>query len=818
MKVRGAGLFAFSTGLALLSAEVVWNRTLLVVTGGSTDSTMVVLSAVMAGLAAGGLVFGRLGDSALNPVRALRMLSLASAPAFLLPLILSPLASRVYPGLASAGIPMTLVRAAVSFAMILLPAFLGGGLIPLMARLVERGSAVAGIAGLYALNALGSALGGLLTGFVLLELLGAGAALSISVLLMVVSAFVIHRGGGNAPVPHGQVPSPGGPGGPRVAHLALFALSGMIALSFEAVWSRQLTFILGNSTYAFSAMGASALAGMSLGSWIGRRLHGPALPLFGIAVSLEGLLGVLPLVAASTQQDLSAILPSLPGYARAAMACLSMIPASACMGATFPLMVRAAGREERLSRDVGTLSMANSLGASAGPFFASIILISGFGPTRGTAVLAALAAVAGASAALIGRSGRRAVLALCMVIPAAAFPLFLPAPGSRPPADDLELAFFDEDRAATVSVFSREWDDYRSLRINGVEEVPVDQASMEAFQLLGHLPWGYNPSAGSALVIALGGGITSGALLSHPVESLVCVEICPSVVEALPLFAAENHRPDLDPRFTLVGDDGRNFLAASTARFDLIVCDATHPGSSDSWVLYTEEFYRSVLEHLSQEGVAAQWVPLHQLPVRDLEMILATWNAVFPCTAVHLAGGRHAVLIGSAEALDLDIEAMFAPGTAGGSLRATGFSPGERLFLDPVARGPGIGEATAGVSLNTDDHAPCQFIRRRAPVDPQATIAPCVAFLLSIGGGSDPLRDGQVLYWSGRLPEAVEVFRTCRGPMGDRWLSLALTSAAEGFAARGETEAALRLVSEAMVADPGWARPGLLREALGETR
>ena len=811
MRRAGEGIFAFASGLALMSAEVVWNRTLLTVAGGSADSTMIVLSAVMAGLAAGGAVFGRAGDRSGNPRRTLGLLALSCVPAFLLPALLAGAAAGAYPSLTASGLPTAMARVLVAFALVIPPAFLGGGLIPLMARLSEDGRAVSGIAGLYALNTIGSAAGGILTGFLLLEHLGARASLFASSGLMLVSGLALAATSGpRRPAAARDT----GRGGPGAGHLALYAASGLLALSLEAVWSRQLTFILGNSTYAFSAMGASALVGMGAGSWAGRRLTGDAKRLFGFTVALEGLLGALPLAAASLSQETSALLAGQPGFLHTIIACASMIPASICMGATFPLMVRAASRPGRLGRDVGLLSMANCLGAAAGPLFASLVLLEAAGPTLGTGILAVFAALIGASAMPRGRIAQ-ALAASTPALPAAAAALLLPAPGSRAPGDDLRLAFFDEDRAATVSVFSRSWDGYRSLRINGVEEVPIDQASLEAFLLLGNLPWGYDPGARDVLVIALGGGITSGALLSHPVESLTCVEICPSVVEASPLFASENGSPELDPRFTLVGDDGRNFLAASGSLYDLVVCDATHPGSSDSWVLYTSEFYGSMLDHLAPGGVAAQWVPLHQLPVEDLRRILATWSGTFPYSAVHLAGGRHAILAGSAEPLELDIAAMFADEGAAAALSQTAFSPDEPGYLLPVASGPGILRAVEGAGINTDDHAPCQFIRRRAPADPQATIAPCVAFLLSVEGVTDPVREAQMLYWSGRLPEAVEALGGCSGPIGGRWLSLALTSAAEGFAARGDAGSALTMIDRAVEADPGWPRPRMLAAALG---
>lgn len=807
------GAFSFSAGLALLSAEVVWNRTLLILTGGSVDSTAVVLSATMAGLALGGVFWGVRGERSENPLRMVRRLAFACAATFLAPALFAPLFHDLSAALGSHGLPPAVVRAVTAAFLVLPPAFLAGGIVPLLARLVEGAGGVRRIAGLYAFNTAGSALGGLLTGFVLLEALGARASLILSSGLMVVSALMPGRSAPAPPLSGAPVPVTAGP---RPLHAILYAASGMIALAWESVWARQLTFILGNSTYAFSLMGASVLAGLSLGSLAGRRLRGSPLSAFGLCVAGEGVAGALPLALSALQPVLAGLLP--PGYrgpSMAALAVLSMIPASVLMGATFPLMVRAAGREGTLGADVGLLAMANSLGAAAGPFFGSWLVLGWFGPTAGSGFLAVAASLTGTVAAAVDRRRMSTALVPVLAVPALAAAVLLAPPGSRSPSPDLRLLFFDEARTATVAVFGRDWDGHRSLRINGVEEVPVDQASMEAFHLLGHLPWGYRPGADSVLVIALGGGITAGSLLSHDIGTLTCVEICPSVAEALPLFAPENGRPDLDPRFGLVGDDGRNFLAVDGSEWDLIVCDATHPGSSDSWVLYTREFYLEMRSHLGPGGVAAQWVPLHQLPVEDFGRILRTWGSVFPSCRVHLAGGRHVVLVGSDSCLTLDIDAMFDTPAARAALESSGFDLDDPDPLTEVASEEDLARLPQAGGLNTDDRAPCQFIRRRVRGGAQATIAPCVLMLLSLRGGTDHLRNGQILYWSGRLGEAAAVLEEApHSSMTDRWLAVALVTAAEEMGRRGLEDDALRLLDRAERVDPAWPRPGMLRTLL----
>ncbi len=821
-RVRSSGLYvpAVAAGAGVLLAQLAWNRYLLVLIGGSVDSAAAVLTAFMLGLGLGGRHLGRMAERSPSPRRLLGRVLMLTAALSLVPMVLVRLLLPVYPLLYNSPLPAVVVRFLLACATLLPATFFAGGIIPVMGRIAETGGAQSEVSRLYGLNALASAAGGFAAGFLLLEVLGASLTLLGGALLCAGAAPLVGRGR-ERPVPPPDVPL----GRPSTFLMAVYGLSGMVALGYEVIWTRQLTFVLGNSTYAFATMGIVFLTGIGLGSLAGQRVatrSGRPLLVLGLVELGLGISSMLPLAALGSFGSLSSMLTAGGGWTAATAAsfltaAMYMLPSTVLMGATFPLMLSAAARRERLGSDTGMLSMANCIGAAAGALVTSQVLLRLAGPTVIGAVLAFGSVLLGA--VILLRSGGTSAVAAA---PATALVVLVSVgstpPGSIPP-EGLSVLFFSEDRNATVSVFGREWDDYRSLRINGVEEVPVDQASLEAFYMLGHLPWGYSPGASDVMVVALGGGITAGAALTHPVDTLVCVELCPSVLEALPLFEEENRRPDLDPRFTLVADDGRNYLLGSGQRFDAVICDATHPGSSDSWVLYTEEFYGTVLGSLEEDGVAVQWLPLHQLPVLDLRRILATWARVFPYGSVHLAGGRHAILAGSPEPLELDPEAMMdAPG-AEEQLASVGFSRERPAYLQPVVTDAGLDLlAEDGPASNTDDHAPCQFIRRRAPLDPQATIAPDVAELVALGGsGLDSLRQAQMLYWSGDLPGAMDILRaSAEDPMERRWLAVVLTTAAEQLWVTGRGLDAEQLLQEAIQADPAWDRHRLLLDAILE--
>ncbi|MBN1435028.1 hypothetical protein JW921_09730 [Candidatus Fermentibacterales bacterium] len=820
------GTCSFVAGVGLLLSQIVWNRQMLILVGGSVDAAASVLSAFMLGLAAGSMLLGRLAQRSRRPASLLRAVLLLASGFSLLPYVLSVPALGAYSALRGSFLPHSLLRLAVSLLIVFPATFCAGGIIPIMARLIQRGPRPAARESgrLYGLHTLGSALGGLAAGFVLLELMGALLTLLSGMALLLASAVIAPSGAagesGGGGVEERRGTSRGS--GPGAFFLAVYGFSGMLALGYELVWTRQLTFVLGNSTYAFALMGSVVLAGLGSGALLGQamiaRTSRPVSSL-GLVEIVLGISSLLPLVSLGWFQPFADQIYSgasweLSMTARLVAVLLFMLPSTACMGATFPLMVGASARRDRMGEDVGALSMANSLGAAVGPVLASMVLFRVFGVTSTTGVLASGSLLIGG--ALLLRDGRKLAAALAVAPGIPVVWLLVGAgtpPGTISPFPDGELLFFEEDRTATISVFGREWDGYRSLRINGVEEVPIDQASLEAFYLLGNLPFSYAPGADRVLVVALGGGITAGAVLDHPVDTLVCVELCPALVEASALFERENGRPERDPRFRLVGDDGRNYMAAGgSGDWDIVVCDATHPGSADSWVLYTEEFYEDVRERLCPGGIAAQWVPLHQLPCRELERILATWARCFDHCAVHLAGGRHAILIGSRDPLVMDIHAML-PGDALDRLESVALTPGDRDYMAPVIGAEDMVRIRdLPVRSNTDDLAPCQFLRRRVPRDPQATISPNAALLISLGGSSSQVgqasrvREGQILYWMAELPAAAEVLSTATGRIASRWQSVCLTSAAETALLAGRTQDALLLCSGAVEADSSFQR------------
>ena len=373
---------------------------------------------------------------------------------------------------------------------------------------------------------------------------------------------------------------------------------------------------------------------------------------------------------------------------------------------------------------IGKVYAVNSLGSIAGAFGAGFLLIPLLGTERAVQALAWTNIALGAVLLLVhpNTSSRfklqaiglpvSAVLLLTWAMPSNLFiALFTNT------EKDSELVYYREGTAGTVTVHQMSHGD-RILKVNGMGEVPTDHASIKIFRLLGNLPMILHSDPRQVLVIAFGGGITLNSVLLHQPERVDCVEVVPGVVEAADFFARYNNyvfnRVGTD-RLRLIHGDGRNHVMRTPERYDIIIADATHPGTADSWVLYTEEFYQLCRQRLKKEGFIAQWIPLHGLAVADYEMLLRTFRAVFPHATLWLTD-KYSIVLGANQPQHIDFE-LLAQRLSAAALQeslqevdladpvsfAGTLALDERAFSDYAGHGP----------LNTDDRPYISFTDRR---------------------------------------------------------------------------------------------------------
>ena len=170
---------AFGTAVASFIYEIAWIRMLSLVLGSATHSFELMLSAFILGLALGAFWIRKHADSVNNPLRLLGMvqwmmglLAVGTLPLYLMSFdwmstVLGTVASNE-----NGYKVFTVFRYGVSLLIMLPATFCAGMTLPLITRLLMKTSGERAIGNVYAVNTLGSILGVILAGLLLMPVLG----------------------------------------------------------------------------------------------------------------------------------------------------------------------------------------------------------------------------------------------------------------------------------------------------------------------------------------------------------------------------------------------------------------------------------------------------------------------------------------------------------------------------------------------------------------------------------------------------------------------------------------------------------------------
>jgi predicted membrane-bound spermidine synthase len=194
--------------------------------------------------------------------------------------------------------------------------------------------------------------------------------------------------------------------------LLLFFMSGFAALLYQVIWQRLLTIFSGVDLYSATIIVAAFMAGLGFGSLVGGHLAdrlGPRASVWAFAVA-ELLIGLFGVISKPLYYDVLYVqfphLAGSPGTAAAILFAALLWP-TFCMGLSLPLLAR--GLTDTLGgtgRVVGSLYGWNTLGAAAGAFVSTWVLLPRFGLEQTVWLGAALNIACAAGAALL--AGRNA--------------------------------------------------------------------------------------------------------------------------------------------------------------------------------------------------------------------------------------------------------------------------------------------------------------------------------------------------------------------------------------------------------------------------
>ncbi len=693
-----------ASGASSLFAEVTWNRMLIVVVGNSMSATAMIIVVFMGGLGLGSYAGGKIFANRRPSLIPYLLLEISIGTYILLSPSLFELLSRTFSALAESvadRTSLTLVRIVISLAALFLPASLMGATFPAMIAGAAPDSPSARTARtgfLYGINTLGAAVGCFVAGYHLLFEVGVQTTLVCAFGLNVLAALcalAANTARKPAPAEPSEMPLPGA-GSPaadaelrRFLNVATF-LIGFVALAYEVLLTRLGILYIGNIASVFALVLTAFLLGTGISAVLGTWGYGVLLrhtrhsnKLFGVVTLLAGAVVIgTPYLLLEGAGGLTAAdqFARSPGEAsQLSLSVLGLIVAPTILiGALLPIAIRMLRPEERgeATREAATLYSLNTAGGLLGAGLINHVFVPLIGLQGILVLLASVCAAVGIFSLLSpGKHFLRwSAAVVCLVSVTAVLAVSLPsikalyaakiAKSTGAPSVDVRL--IREGRAANVGVLDISYPGvvtYRDMFLNGIEEASTRYWHTQLFKLLGALPVMVHESGKpeDALVIAFGAGITAGSVLaSDDVASLDVVDLNPDIEGINNLFTSVNGDVFHNPRFHFHNDDGRNYLVTSGKKYDLIICDSTHPRAYDSWILYTHEFYRSVKKRLSPGGIFAQWVPVDYSMRGSLFRIhLNTFRSVFPhATFWYVYGSDQAFLLATPGPLTLNAQRL----------------------------------------------------------------------------------------------------------------------------------------------------------------
>ncbi|UCF78363.1 MAG: fused MFS/spermidine synthase [Candidatus Eiseniibacteriota bacterium] len=722
----------------------------------------------------------------------------------------------------------TLLRFALCTMALILPTTLMGATLPVVVKFAVRklprlGSAVGS---LYAVNTFGAVVGTFAAGFFLIELLGMRTTSIIAALINTVVGLIAiavgmriaaiepatvegervaapasapasvqgsSKGSGSqrsesevgAAEKAVQVPGAALPGEARLILLGA-GVAGLAALSNEVLWTRIMVYVLGNFVHSFSLVLMSFLFGITLGSAIISRYldrPGVGLRLFGLFQFSIGIvvLILIPLFAPligfreSFLRSLSGVGTSLDTpdpwwqftmWKMGAAFVILLVP-TFLMGASFPLAAKIYSRAmARVGRGVGDVYGINTLGAIAGSFLASFILVEALG-VRISAISTGSVSVAvgivilwfapvpspdgaagtvrskpkrkghgkrGGKAVRAGKTARSvegrdlgATLKLGSLIAGTASVLIAFALIPREVFVDMyataekrmALIYVNESASGTVTVHQAQ-SGHRVLDINGLNVAGTKFGFLVTQKMQAHFPLLSHPDPKKVMQIGFGSGGTCWSISLHPsIERIDCVEISPSVIRAATLYFQDMNQNVLsDPRVSLVIEDARNFVMATDERYDIILSDSIHPRYVGNGSLYTKEYFELCKSRLTEDGILSFWLPTYFLSDEEYKMIVRTLEAAFPHVIIWYMNNTveaYSVAMGSMKPIRLDLERVrLALENEGLNADLASVRMNDPLAIaDCLAvHGSGIEDMVGEGLLNTEDRPLVEF---RAP-------------------------------------------------------------------------------------------------------
>lgn len=537
-------------------------------------------------------------------------------------------------------------------ALLILPqSILLGSTFPLMsAGIIRKYKENSGqtLALLYFSNSIGAVAGVLVSGFLLIKLFGLPGTIQIAAFLnLLIAAGILIMGKleQSELEESKNIIEPVGSFDKSLLTLILICASftGLASFIYEIGWIRMLSLVLGSSTHAFELMLSAFILGLAIGGfWVKKHIDKLSNPIkfLGFIQLIMGGLALSTLFLYNGTFDymataLKALDKTEQGYwffniFSHALAMLIMLPATICAGMTLPLITHILLQKGYGERSIGMVYSMNTLGAIFGVVIAVQVLMPFFG-------LKNLIVVGGGIDVILGlwllwyvsRKGQyqywrpvAGVVSIMFVIIVSIVELdaLKMASGvyrSGRAIYDAEILYHKDGKTASVDLLKFS-DGTVIIGTNGKTDASLNPdkttADEPTMSLAVALPMDMNPSIKNVAVIGFGSGLSTQVVLSNPnIESVDTIEIEPAMVEAAKGFGERVNKTYTDPRSHIYIEDAKTFFTSHNKKYDLIMSEPSNPWVSGIASLFSQEFYKRVQNHLSEDGLFVQWLHMYEV-------------------------------------------------------------------------------------------------------------------------------------------------------------------------------------------------------------
>lgn len=540
---------------------------------------------------------------------------------------------------------------------------------------------------LYFTNSIGAAIGVLASGFVLVRLLGlpgtmrTAGVINIGLALAVWFLMKDRPAGAPSGTPAERYGDALQDGGRSALFLVASFITGAASFIYEIVWIRMLSLVLGSSTHAFELMLSAFIFGLAVGGlWIRRRIDRLDVPGRFLA-HVQVLMGILALSTLALYDRVFDIMQWLvhtlgktgTGYdlfnlSSIGIALLLMVPTTVCAGMTLPLITTSLVKQGYGEKSFGAVYAANTVGAIAGVSLAihagmpllglKGLLTFGAGLDIGLGVLLAWTAAGYATRRMPSVVTAAGIAAVAATVAFVQLDPYKMASGVyregilyRP--ENVKIVYHRDGKTATISSYYHKGSGSMAIATNGKPDAAVVLAadrppSMDepTMILAAVMAMAHHSQARTAANIGLGSGLTTQTLLGNPrLERVDTVEIERFVVDAANHFRPRVDLVYTDPRSAMHVDDAKVFFAVRNRRYDIIISEPSNPWVSGVASLFTDEFYRLINRHLSDDGVFVQWIQLYEINVDLVMSVLKAVSANFSDFVVYATNNHDALIV-----------------------------------------------------------------------------------------------------------------------------------------------------------------------------